>query len=108
MSRLGVAFTSACQSPEIRLTLNVGSDGSANVARPSNADWLPDDTVNRGRSRGTSVAVPLPSHPMKNIVRVNAASSADIFRLLGLGFDSQAFRVSQGPNQGHGKHLISG
>src|SRR5467141_51994 len=101
MSRLGVAFTSACQSPEIRLTLNVGSDGSANVARPSNVDWLPDDTVNRGRSRGTSVADPLPSHPMETIVRVSApapasaASRADMCRLLALGFDSRRSRVAQ-------------
>src|SRR2546423_3363687 len=76
MSRLGVAFTSACQSPEIRFTLNVGSDGSPKVARPSNVDWLPDDRVNSGRPTGASVAAPLPSHPMETIVRVSAPAPA--------------------------------
>src|SRR4051812_15294321 len=97
MSRLGVAFTSACQSPEIRLTLNVWSDGSAKVARPSNVDWLPDDTVNKGRSEGTSVAVPLPSHPRQAAVRVSATSRANMPYLLAVGFDSRGSRVAQLP-----------
>src|SRR6267142_730978 len=113
MSRLGVAFTSACQSPEIRLTLNVGSDGSPKVARPSNVDWLPDDRVKRGRSRVTSVAVPRPSHPVETIVRMSApapasaTSRADIFRLLALGFDSRGSRVAQASNRDHGARLTS-
>src|SRR5207253_10959272 len=114
MSRLGVAFTSACQSPEIRFTLNVGSDGSPKVARPSNVDWLPDDRVNSGRPTGASVAAPRPSHPMETIVRVSApapasaASRPDMFRLLALGFDSRGSRVAQASNRDHGAHLTSG
>src|SRR5882762_7861425 len=110
MSRLGVAFTSACQSPEIRLTLNVASDGSAKVARPSNVDWLPEDRVNRGAGVAASVAVP--SHPAETIVRVSApasaASRADIFRLLAVGFDSRGSRVAQLSALDHGAHLTSG
>src|SRR6059036_1087611 len=112
MSRLGVAFTSACQSPEIRLTLNVGSDGSPKVARPSNVDWLPDDRVNSGAGVAASVAVP--SHPAETIVRVSApapasaASRADMFRLLAVGFDSRGSRVAQPSDWDHGAHLTSG
>src|SRR5882762_6464039 len=93
MSRFGVAFTSACQSPEIRLTLNVASDGSANVGRPRNVDWLRDDTVNRGRSRGCPVAGLAPSHPIETIARVNAARRGHSPRLLPLAFDSRSDRV---------------
>src|SRR5712664_1767700 len=97
MSRLGVAFTSACQPSDMRLTLNVWSDGSPKVARPSNVDWLPDDRVNRGAGVAASVAVP--SHPAETIVRVSApasaASRADMFRLLAVRFDSRGSRVAQ-------------
>src|SRR5260370_9888710 len=90
VSRLGVALSSVGESPEIRLTLNVGSDGSAKVARPSNVDWLPDDTVNSGAWVPASVAVR--SHAVEIIVRVSAPASAasrtDMFRLLALGFAS--------------------
>src|SRR5712664_1451114 len=100
MSRLGEALTSACQSPEIRLTLNVASDGSAKVARPSNVDWLPDDIVYMGRLMGAWVAasVALLSHAMETIVKLSAparaaslarvCACADMFPLLALGFVS--------------------
>src|SRR5882762_573066 len=86
MSRLGVAFTSACQSPEIRLTLNARSAGSPNVARASNVDWLPDDTLNRGPVGAASVVVR--SHPTKASVKMSVAvvRGADMWCLLAVRF----------------------
>src|SRR2546425_330557 len=113
MSRLGVAFTSTCQSPEIRLTLNVGSDRSPNVARPSNVDWLPDDRLNIGPPIEAPVgaaSVAALSHPPETSARMSVAvvRGTDMWCLLALGFDSRGSRVAQASNRGHGAHLISG
>src|SRR5919112_3209596 len=52
----GFPFNSRCQSPVLRFTVNIGSLGSLNVARPRGFDMYPPlDAVNAGAVGSTPV-----------------------------------------------------